>query len=82
MRNCSAPFQCINLFLKKSFREATINSISGYVFGVNYIPVSLERGLVRQLTRGEVYNVAVGDHTTLNELFLALRNTLKEQGGL
>ncbi len=34
----------------------------------------------RKEARNQVYNVAVGDRTTLNELFAAIKNALKEQG--
>tara|TARA_R100000900_G_scaffold15508_2_gene13755 strand:- start:86139 stop:87104 length:966 start_codon:yes stop_codon:yes gene_type:complete len=41
----------------------------------NLLAVTAEEG-----ARGEVYNVAVGDRTTLNDLFFALRDALARQG--
>lgn len=53
-----------------------------FCFIDNAVQANLLAATAEDDVRGEVYNVAVGDRTTLNELFNALRNSLEEQGVL
>lgn len=46
----------------------------------NVVQVNLLSAASNEAARDQVYNVAVGDRTTLNDLFMALRDALKQQG--
>ncbi|MEP2101076.1 MAG: SDR family oxidoreductase [Parasphingorhabdus sp.] len=49
-----------------------------FCFVANAVQANLRATISPQSSHGEVYNVAVGDRTTLNELFLALKESLGE----
>lgn len=51
-----------------------------FCFVDNAVQANLLAALAEESMRGQVYNVAVGDRTTLNQLFDALRDALAEQG--
>ena len=51
-----------------------------FCFIDNAVQANLLAATAEEGARGEVYNVAVGDRTTLNELFYALRDALSGQG--
>jgi UDP-N-acetylglucosamine/UDP-N-acetylgalactosamine 4-epimerase len=51
-----------------------------FCFVDNAVQVNLLAAMADDDARGEVYNVALGDRTTLNELYAVLRNTLSEHG--
>ena len=51
-----------------------------FCFIDNAVQANLLAATADEGARGEVYNVAVGDRTTLKQLFYALRDALAEQG--
>lgn len=51
-----------------------------FCFVANAVQANLLAACATQEARDEVYNVAVGDRTTLNQLFTALRDALKADG--
>jgi UDP-N-acetylglucosamine/UDP-N-acetylgalactosamine 4-epimerase len=51
-----------------------------FCFVDNAVQVNILAATASDEARGEVYNVALGDRTTLNELFIALRDTLGVHG--
>lgn len=51
-----------------------------FCFIENAVQANMLAATAEQGARGEVYNVAVGDRTTLNELFFALRDALASEG--
>ena len=51
-----------------------------FCFIDNVVQANLLAATAPEGARGEVYNVAVGDRTTLNELFFALRDALERKG--
>ena len=51
-----------------------------FCFIDNAVQANLLAATADEGARGEVYNVAVGDRTTLNELFYALRDALGSEG--
>ncbi|SKC30947.1 UDP-glucose 4-epimerase [Photobacterium piscicola] len=46
----------------------------------NVVQMNLLAATAKDEEKDEVYNVAVGDRTTLNDLFYAIKNALKENG--
>ena len=46
----------------------------------NVVQMNLLAATAQDEAKGEVYNVAVGDRTTLNDLFYAIKNALNENG--
>jgi UDP-N-acetylglucosamine 4-epimerase len=51
-----------------------------FCYVANAIQANVLAALSEDKARDQVYNVAVGDSTTLNELFVALRNALQNLG--
>jgi len=51
-----------------------------FCFVANAVQANLLAACAPENARNQVYNVAVGDRTTLNELFAALRDALKADG--
>lgn len=51
-----------------------------FCFIDNAVEANLLAATAEEGARGEVYNVAVGDRTTLNQLFFALRDALASEG--
>ena len=49
-----------------------------FCFVANAVQANLRATLAPQSSHNEIYNVAVGDRTTLNELFAALKESLGE----
>jgi UDP-N-acetylglucosamine 4-epimerase len=56
------------------------NTSRDFTFVANAVQANLLAALAPQEARNQVYNVAVGGRTTLNELFAALRNALQPHG--
>lgn len=51
-----------------------------FCFIENAVQANLLAATAEQSAKNEVYNVAVGDRTTLNDLFNALQSALAENG--
>lgn len=51
-----------------------------FCFIENAVQANLRAATAEDCAKNEVYNVAVGDRTTLNDLFAALKNALAENG--
>lgn len=51
-----------------------------FCFIENVVQMNILAALADELAKDEVYNVAVGDRTTLNQLFQALKKALSENG--
>ena len=51
-----------------------------FCFVENAVQANLLAAMAEDSVKNEVYNVAVGDRTTLNDLFYALKNTLAASG--
>lgn len=64
-------------------QQVTINgdgdTSRDFCFVANAVQANL-RAALAPITQSEVFNVAVGDRTTLNQLFSAIQATLEEQG--
>lgn len=64
-------------------QQVTINgdgeTSRDFCFVANAVQANL-RAALAPLTQSEVFNVAVGDRTTLNQLFSAIQATLEDQG--
>lgn len=51
-----------------------------FCFIDNVVEMNILAATGKDGTKDEIYNVAVGDRTTLNELFIAIKSALKENG--
>lgn len=51
-----------------------------FCFIENVVQANLLAALIPQLERSEIYNIALGDRTSLNELFDSIKQALLEQG--